>query len=106
MNKKPWEDKNGATDVDGFLDAFAKDDNTFWRMEPGHALNVIEELIERITRTKAEDAVLKSAKSYHRTFTFADGTYDNRNEDLLNEKTNKLIEAIDKLLEAEKKCNK
>ena len=46
MNNQ-WEDKNGATNVDGFLKAFEKDDNVFWRMESGHAKNIIEELIER-----------------------------------------------------------
>lgn len=45
---KPWEDKDGATDTDGFLKAFAENDNTFWLMESGHAKNIIEELIERL----------------------------------------------------------
>jgi hypothetical protein len=49
----PWEDENGATDVDGFLAAFAKNDNIFWYMESGHALNIIEELIERLEYAKA-----------------------------------------------------
>lgn len=48
MTKVPWEDERGATDVDGFLAAYAEDDNTFWRMESGHAMNVIDELIGRL----------------------------------------------------------
>ena len=60
---KPWEDEAGATSVDGFLEAFSKDDNTFWRMESGHAKNVIEELIERIQSITAErDAEVKRAR--------------------------------------------
>ena len=39
---KPWENQDGSTNVDGFLKAFEADDNTFWRMEAGHALNVID----------------------------------------------------------------
>lgn len=53
---KPWEDESGATNVDGFLKAFAKDDNTFWRMESGHAKNIIEELIERMEQKDLEAA--------------------------------------------------
>jgi hypothetical protein len=44
----PWLDQDGATDVDGFLAAYAKDDNVFWRMECGHHMNIVDELIGRI----------------------------------------------------------
>jgi hypothetical protein len=44
----PWEDENGATDVDGWLAAYAQDDNTFWRTESGHIMNVVDALIERL----------------------------------------------------------
>jgi hypothetical protein len=44
-----WENPDGSTNVDGFLKAFAEDENIFWRIPSGHALNVIEELIERST---------------------------------------------------------
>ena len=51
---KPWEDKNGATDVDGFLEAYADDENAFWRAEQGHIKNVLDELIERLDQLHAE----------------------------------------------------
>lgn len=44
----PWLGPDGATDVDGFLAAYEKDDNVFWRMECGHHQNVIDELIGRL----------------------------------------------------------
>lgn len=53
---EPWEDERGATDVDGFLAAYAEDDNTFWRMEHGHAQNVIDELIDRLAKSEAATA--------------------------------------------------
>jgi hypothetical protein len=31
--------------TDGFLKAFADDDNIFWEMDSGHALNIIEERV-------------------------------------------------------------
>lgn len=38
-----------ATDVDGFLAAYAEDDNVFWRCEPGHIMNVVDELLDRLS---------------------------------------------------------
>lgn len=38
-----------VTDVDGFLATYATDDNAFWRCEPGHIMNVVDELIDRLS---------------------------------------------------------
>lgn len=60
---KPWENKDGSTNVDGFLKAYAKDDNNFWRADSGHHQNVIDELIERadLERQKREVVEKESA---------------------------------------------
>jgi len=34
--------------VDGWLAAYAEDDNTFWRTDSGHIMNVVDALIERL----------------------------------------------------------
>jgi hypothetical protein len=44
----PWENPDGSTNVDGWLAAYAEDDNTFWRTETGHIMNVVDALIERL----------------------------------------------------------
>ena len=44
----PWENPDGSTNVDGWLTAYAKDDNIFWRTEQGHIMNVVDELIARL----------------------------------------------------------
>lgn len=46
--RPPWEHEDGSTDVDGWLAAYADDDNTFWRTPQGHIMNVVDELIGRI----------------------------------------------------------
>jgi hypothetical protein len=46
--REPWLDENFCTDVDGFLAAYAKDDNVFWKVDTGHLQNVIDTLIERL----------------------------------------------------------
>lgn len=50
----PWENEHGWTDTDGFLAAYAKDDNIFWWMDSGHAQNVIDTLIERLEENDAK----------------------------------------------------
>jgi len=45
---EPWENEDGSTNVDGWLAAYADDDNTFWRTEQGHIMNVVDELIDRL----------------------------------------------------------
>ena len=50
----PWLTDDYATDVDGFLSAYAEDDNTFWCMDSGHAMNVIDVLLERIDALAAQ----------------------------------------------------
>jgi hypothetical protein len=45
---KEWENEDGSTNVDGWLAAYAEDDNTFWRTEQGHIMNVVDALIERL----------------------------------------------------------
>jgi hypothetical protein len=47
-----------ATDVDGFLAAYATDDNIFWRADTGHIQNVLDELIVRLSFKEQQ---LKSA---------------------------------------------
>jgi hypothetical protein len=44
----PWANDDGSTNVEGFLAAYAADDNTFWRAETGHIQNVLDELIARL----------------------------------------------------------
>jgi hypothetical protein len=44
----PWVNEDGSTNVDGWLLAYAADDNTFWRTESGHIMNVVDALIERL----------------------------------------------------------
>jgi hypothetical protein len=43
-----------ATDVDGFLAAYAKDDNTFWACDSGHIQNVLDEMIDYAERLRSE----------------------------------------------------
>lgn len=50
----PWLTDDYATDVDGFLSAYAEDDNTFWCMDSGHAMNVIDVLLDRIDALAAQ----------------------------------------------------
>ena len=45
---EPWMYQDGSTDVDGFLEAYEKDDNVFWRADMGHIMNVLDALIERL----------------------------------------------------------
>jgi hypothetical protein len=47
---EPWEHPDGSTNVDGWLVAYAEDDNTFWRTEQGHIMNVVDELIDRLAQ--------------------------------------------------------
>jgi hypothetical protein len=46
-----WENPDGSTNVDGFLEAYKHDDNTYWRADPGHIQNVLDELIQRLEHT-------------------------------------------------------
>jgi hypothetical protein len=48
LSNCPWENPDGSTNVDGWLTAYAEDDNTFWRTESGHIMNVVDELIGRL----------------------------------------------------------
>lgn len=48
MPDEPWENADGSTNVDGFLKAYAEDDNTFWRAETGHIQNVLDTLLDRL----------------------------------------------------------
>lgn len=43
-----WENPGGSTNVDGFLAAYAEDDNIYWLASPGHVQNVLDELIDRL----------------------------------------------------------
>ena len=45
---KPWENEDGSTNVEGFLEAYEKDDNVFWRADIGHIQNVLESLIDEV----------------------------------------------------------
>jgi len=47
-DRPPWENEDGSTNVDGFLAAYAADDNTFWRCDLGHIMNVLDDLIDRL----------------------------------------------------------
>lgn len=55
MTRQPWENDDGSTNVDNWLDAYAQDDNTFWRTEQGHIMNVVDELIKRLDDSYAQD---------------------------------------------------
>ncbi len=59
----PWENEDGSTNVEGFLTAYADDNNTFWRAEQGHIQNVLEALIDRNDVTMA--AVRSAAKKLY-----------------------------------------
>lgn len=47
-DEPPWVNPDGSTNVDGWLAAYAEDDNTFWRTDSGHIMNVVDALIERL----------------------------------------------------------
>lgn len=49
--REPWVNPDGSTNVDGWLTAYADDDNNFWRTDQGHIMNVVDELIERLADT-------------------------------------------------------
>jgi hypothetical protein len=44
----PWENEDGSTNVDGFLAAYAEDNNDFWRADKGHIMNVLDEVLDRL----------------------------------------------------------
>jgi hypothetical protein len=48
MKRPPWENEDGSTNVDGWIAAYKEDNNTFWRAEQGHIMNVMDELIDRL----------------------------------------------------------
>jgi hypothetical protein len=59
----PWENEDGSTNVEGFLAAYAEDDNTFWRAAQGHIMNVLDDAIDRLeTATRHRDAWRADAK--------------------------------------------
>ena len=43
-----------VTDVDGFLAAYAADDNVFWRADQGHVQNVLDAMIDYAQRLRTE----------------------------------------------------
>ena len=43
-----------VTDTDGFLAAYATDDNTFWACDPGHIRNVLDAMIDYAQRLRTE----------------------------------------------------
>jgi hypothetical protein len=51
---EPWENEDGSTNVDGWLAAYADDNNNFWRTAQGHIMNVVDELIDR-SESKFDD---------------------------------------------------
>jgi hypothetical protein len=53
--KFPWVSNDGSTNTDGFLAAYQKDDNTFWRVDTGHLQNVIDELIDRLENAEQRE---------------------------------------------------
>jgi hypothetical protein len=59
-----WENDDGSTNVDGFLATYAKDDNTFWRAEIVHVMNVLDMLIERMNRAEAMILRLGSMEAF------------------------------------------
>ena len=44
----PWENDDGSTNTQGFLEAYKADDNVFWRADVGHIQNVLDDLIYRL----------------------------------------------------------
>jgi hypothetical protein len=44
-DRAPWENEDGSTNVEGYLDAYEIDDNVFWWASSGHTQNVLDELI-------------------------------------------------------------
>jgi len=48
FGREPWENEDGSTNVDGWLAAYAADNNNFWRTDTGHIMNVVDALIERL----------------------------------------------------------
>lgn len=46
--RPPWVNEDGSTNVDGWIAAYTEDDNTFWRTEQGHIMNVVDALLERL----------------------------------------------------------
>lgn len=48
MSRPQWEHEDGSTDVDGWIVAYEEDNNTFWRCEQGHIMNVVDELLHRL----------------------------------------------------------
>lgn len=57
-----WTDEDEAkgTDVDRWLEIYAKDDNMFWISSAGHHQNVIDELIYRLEQAdkRAEERII------------------------------------------------
>jgi hypothetical protein len=49
MSGHPWENEDGSTNADGFLEAYEADSNTFWRADIGHIMNVLDYLIDKAT---------------------------------------------------------
>ena len=52
--REPWVNADGSTNVNGWLAAYADDDNTFWRTDTGHIMNVVDALIERLDGVKEQ----------------------------------------------------
>lgn len=42
------------TDLDGFLAAYASDDNDWWRLQAGDQMNLFDDAIERLRQAEAE----------------------------------------------------
>ena len=40
-----WENQDGSTNTGGFISAYRKDDNVFWRADIGHIMNVLDDCI-------------------------------------------------------------
>jgi hypothetical protein len=60
---KPWENEDGSTNVQAFLAAYEKDDNTFWRADMGHVMNVLDWLIDwRDRMIPAAEELLSAAE--------------------------------------------
>lgn len=58
MTRPPWENEDGSTNVDGWITAYAEDNNTFWRAEMGHIMNVVDELLDRLDQGPHPDDVV------------------------------------------------
>lgn len=60
------EDDAKGTDVDRWLELYAKDDNNFWRSASGHHQNVIDELIDRLEQAdkRAEERILERLQEH------------------------------------------